>query len=420
MKFAQARELITPPIRTTMSGYANRKEEFAGIHDDLYVKAVYIESGSGKLLVVTFDLCHYLYDLNERIFDYASAVYGIPKDNIIINYSHTHAGPKITSPTEKEDPSPLDSFFFERAKTCIDRAFLNIFEGTLDIARTSGRWNVNRRRDTGNGIVMEPNHNGITDDEVVIMVAKDLNGDIRTVFVNYSCHPVTLSGTLFISAEYPGRLCNLLESRFYGAMAVFLQGAAGNMRPLVTADKGKFKACSFDELDEFSNSIANHVVKTICTGEFKRIDPELKAVKFSLNLPTDRLPLSFFQKKLDEDMGYVTKRMKKVVDNYDSMDDMITIHCGIVRFSNDLYLVFMGGEICYEVKQIVQRVFKPADIIFLGYHEAMTYIPDDKIISEGGYEGFDAPANAGFRGPFKPGIDEIIRSAFRQHLDSMA
>ena len=270
MKFAQARELITPSIATGMSGYANRTDNFKGIHDDLYVKALYMENNGTKFLIITFDLCHYLYSLNERIMAYATKVFDMPFENILVNYSHTHAGPKITSPTEKETPSPLDGFFFERAKICLDRAALNIFEGNLAIARTSGRWNVNRRLETEDGFKMKPNHNAITDDEMTVLTVRDTENTIRSVIVNYSCHPVTLSGTLFLSAEYPGRLCNLLESEYYGSMAFFLQGAAGNLRPLATADKGNFKACSFRELDEFSKDIAGEVINTIPSCDFKQ------------------------------------------------------------------------------------------------------------------------------------------------------
>ncbi len=419
MKFAQARELITPHIRTKMSGYAARTEDFKGIHDDLYVKAAYMENEGNKLLIITYDLVHYLYDLNERVMKYASEKYDIPFNNIIISYSHTHAGPKIASPSEKNTPSPLDSYFEERTRTCIDRAFLNVFEGNLSIARTTGRWNINRRLNTADGYVMRPNYYGITDDELVIFTVRDTENILRAIFINYSCHPVTLSGTLFLSSEFPGRVCNILESKYYGAMAFFLQGAAGNMRPLVTADKGRFKPCSFSELDEFSNSIAQHVIKTVHSGEFETIEPEFNCKKFNIDLPIEPQPKSFFIDKLAQAPACLTKRFEWLVKNYDSIDDFATTHCGIVKLSDTLYIAYMGGEIVYEIKKVVIDAFKPADIIFLGYHEALTYIPDDKIIDEGGYEGMDAPIYAGFRGPFKKGISDVIASAFKENLQNL-
>jgi len=420
MIFAQARELITPNIRTHMSGYANRTDMFEGIHDDFYVKTLYMENKGTKFLIITYDLCHYIYDLNERVMTYAAEKFEMPYESILVNYSHTHAGPKITSPTEKETPSPLDGFLVERTKSCIDRAKLNSFKGSLQIAYTSGRWNVNRRLETENGFKMKPNHNAVTDDEVVIMTVRDSDNNIRTVMVNYSCHPVTLSGTLYLSAEFPGRISNLLESEYYGSMAFFLQGAAGNMRPLVTADKGSFKACSFDELDIFAKSVAAKVVKTIHSGIFRTIDPEFKCTKFNIDIPVNPLPISVFEERLKTAPGYLKLRLEKVIKSFESIDDFATIHCGIVKLTDDLYIPYMGGEIVYEVKELVRRVFAPADVVFLGYHEALTYIPDDKIINEGGYEGYDAPTNAGFRGPFKKGINDVITNAFKNAYGILA
>jgi len=419
MIVSQARELITPTIRTTMSGYGSRTGEFEGINDDLYVKPLYLENNGSSMMFITFDLCHYMYELNEEIMEYAAKKFSMPYENIVVNYSHTHAGSKILSPTEKKSLSPLHDFYISRAKACIDRAFLSKFEGTMQFCKTSGRWNVNRRLETAEGFRLMPNHNGITDDELNMIVIRSLENDIKTILVNYSCHPVTLSATMFLSAEFPGRLCQLLEAEYYGSMAFFLQGAAGNMRPLITANKGKFKPCSFRELDELSSNIANEVKRAVHSKSFELVEPDFKGVKFKIDLPVEPLDKAYFEEKLASAGKYLAKKMQNILDAWDTIEDKATVNCGIIRFTDDLFIPYMGGEIVIEIKEIVQNVFKPAATVFLGYHEALTYIPDDKIIDEGGYEGFDAPLNAGFRGPFKKGINEIIENAFSDALQNL-
>ncbi|MDX1357922.1 MAG: hypothetical protein R3232_03730, partial [Clostridia bacterium] len=137
------------------------------------------------------------------------------------------------------------------------------------------------------------------------------------------------------------------------------------------------------------------------------------------DIPVDPLPVSVYEERLKTAPGYLKLRLEKVIANFGSIDDIATIHCGIVKLSDDLYIAYMGGEIVVEVKHLVQDVFKPADVVFLGYHEALTYIPNDKIIEEGGYEGYDAPTNAGFRGPFRKGINDVITDAFRKNLHKL-
>ncbi len=416
MKFAIARELITPYKKTTMSGYASREEEFLTIHDDFYVKCLYIDSNETKLFVIAFDLLHYNYPFNEKIFDYLQSKYKITKEQIIISYSHTHAGPKVSSHTERFDESPLESYYLERTLLCIDRTFINIQEGTIYYGVTSGRWNINRRRVTPDGIKLAPNYEGITDDEVSVLIIKDSQKNIKGVVYNYSCHPVTLAGTLHLSSEFPGRVNQLIEAKYYGSTCFFLQGAAGNMRPKITANYERFKPCTFNEVDEFAKSIENTINKLIINSQYKEIFPIFKGCAFPINAKIQPLDKEFFKKRLTQVSGYITSVIADLLEHFDEQDDNVTIHSGFIKMTDDLYIVYMGGEICYEVKLLVKEVFKDKDIIFLGYHEALTYIPSDKIIDEGGYEGIDAPTYSGFRGPFKKGIDDTIKNAFKKKL----
>jgi len=414
MYFSTARELITPSIKVPMSGYAARTSKFSTIHDDLYVKCVYIENNNTKLLIVAFDLLHYRYSLNEEIFNYISTTYNIEKENVIISYSHTHAGPKVASSTEQN--SPLYDFYVERVKSCIDRTFLSIQEGSLSLGVTSGRWNVNRRRLTKDGYKIAPNYENITDDELSIFVIKDTNSSIRAVLYNYSCHPVTLSGTLHISSEFPGRVNQLIEAEFYGSNCLFLQGAAGNMRPKIAAYGEVFKACTFDQVDEMAKNIKNEIMNTINKNKLEQINPTFEGTTFTIKPKIQPLDVEFFKNKVSTLPGYLKPTTQHLIDNFDSQNDYALIHSGIIKLSKDLYIVYMGGEICYEIKLIIKEVFKGKQIVFLGYHEALTYIPSDKIIKEGGYEGFDAPTYSGFRGPFKLGIDKTIKEAFTKRL----
>ena len=414
MKFSTARELITPSIKVTMSGYAARSDEFSTIHDDLYVKCVYIENNSTNLFVIAFDLLHYKYSLNEEIFNYLLTTYKIKKENIIISYSHTHAGPKVASSTESD--SPLYDFYVTRVKSCIDRTFLSIQKGSLSLGVTSGRWNVNRRRLTKDGYKIAPNYENITDDELSIFVIKDANSTIKAVLYNYSCHPVTLSGTLHLSSEFPGRVNQLVEAEFYGSNCLFLQGAAGNMRPKIAAYGEIFKPCTFDQVDEMAKNIKNKIINTISRNQLKLINPKFEGITFTIKPKIQPLDIEFFKNRVSTLPGYLKPTTQHLIDNFNSQNDYALIHSGIIKLSEDLYIVYMGGEICYEIKLIIKEVFKEKQIVFLGYHEALTYIPSDKIIKEGGYEGFDAPTYSGFRGPFKVGIDRTIRDAFTKRL----
>ncbi|MBN2852369.1 MAG: neutral/alkaline non-lysosomal ceramidase N-terminal domain-containing protein [Clostridia bacterium] len=416
MRFSTAKELITPYYKVQMSGYASRDELYASIHDDLYVKCVYMENNNTKTMIIAYDLLQYNYILNEAVFDYIKTNYMIEKENVIISYSHTHAGPKIASYTERHTSSPLYEFYLERTLRCIDRAFSTIMDGTLSMGETTGRWNINRRCVTEKGIALAPNYEGITDDELSVLVIKDSSSHVKAVLYNYSCHPVTLSGTLHLSGEFPGRINQLIEANYYGCNCLFLQGAAGNMRPKITAYGDHFNACTFDQVDEMSKAISDSIFKLISSQKMENIKPTFRGCSFTVKPAIQPLDRSFFEKRLTEVSGYLIQTIQNLLDHFDEQDDFALIHCGFIKLTDQLYIVYMGGEICYEVKLLIREVFEHKKIIFLGYHEALTYIPSDKIIDEGGYEGIEAPTFSSFRGPFALGINETIKNAFKEKL----
>lgn len=418
MILGTAKEMVTPHVLSKMAGYAARTETFKGIHDDLYVRSCLLKSEDKQIVLISFDIIQFNYTLNEKIQAYLHEHYGVENFQVIISYSHTHAGPEVRSHRAKDDPSlnTIEDFLLERTKCCVDKMFLNLFDGEAYYAKTTGDWNVNRRKKVGDDIVMAPNHEEIKDTELWLLILKDDHGSIRGLFYNYSCHPVTLSSTLYLSSEFPGRINQLLDASYYGCVSGFLQGSAGNMRPLISAKGGKFLPCSFEEVDQMATTISLSIKNVIDRAAYKKIAPVLDAVSFIIPAAIEPLPKEHFT-ELAQTNSSMKNSYQRIVDQYENLGETINIHAGIAKISEDLYLAYMGGEICYEVKLVVKDVFKEKDLFFLGYHEAITYIPSDKIIEEGGYEGDRAPLMAGFKGPFKKGIDKTVQEYFQKHYE---
>ncbi len=414
-----AKEMVTPCVLSKMAGYASRTETFKGIHDDLYVKACLMKNETDQTFIIGFDIIQFSHILNEKIQDYLYTKYSIKKEQVVISYSHTHAGPEVKSFKQRDNKLIYEDFLFERTKCCIDKVFLNLFDGDAYYAVSTGDWNVNRRKIVDNEVIMAPNYDAIKDRDLWMLILKDSDGDIRGIFYNYSCHPVTLSTTLFISSEYPGRINQLLEAKYYGCIAGFLQGSAGNMRPLISAKGNKFNPCSFEEVDRMALSMTAAIESVINKAAYEKIQPVLKAVSFIIPAEIEALSKEQFEQMAQTETSGMKERYKYVAEHYDEIKDVVDIHAGLVKLSNDLYLAYMGGEVCYEIKLIVQNVLKDKKLIFLGYNEAITYIPSDRIIQEGGYEGSRAQLMAGFKGPFKKGIDKTVEEYFRKNYESL-
>jgi neutral ceramidase len=107
---------ITPKGSIWMAGYAARDHPSEGIRHTIWAKALFLEDAEGKQAVlVTSDLIGFRQELSRRIRDRLTKQYGLSRDQVILNSSHTHTGPVLENALV--DIYPLD----DRQKTLIAR-----------------------------------------------------------------------------------------------------------------------------------------------------------------------------------------------------------------------------------------------------------------------------------------------------------
>lgn len=418
MQFGIAKEIITPDVLTHMGGYGSRYGKFfQGIHDDLYVKVLLLDDGNTKVILISLDLVFHDYALTERFKDYVKSKYNVSEDNLVISYTHTHAGPAVASFDLDQASEEYETFLYQRIESCIDRAFINTFDGRIAFCTIEGDWNINRRKEVDGSIHMWPNPEGVKDNTLNLLKICDNEDHIKALVLNYSCHPVTLSDTLFLSSEYPGRICQLLDSMFYGNTSIFFQGAGANARPKITVSGNAFKRCTFDEVDDMATVIANNVQKAIYRGKFEDMELGLAAKQFVIPLDIESYPKEKLQEMYEQSREDLLKNvLAEILRDYDKTEDVVYLHAGIVKLNNNSYIAFMCGEVCYEVKCNVIKVFEDKKVIFIGYGDDIGYIPDDKIIREGGYEGESSAIGFRLKGRFKEGIDKRIFDAYKENM----
>jgi neutral ceramidase len=446
MRFAVARDIITPAVKTYMAGVSSLNgQQFVGVHDDLYVRTLLLDDGRQSALFVTYDILMHDYALRETIADYVKSRYGIVGQNLIVSYSHSHAGPAIKGYDPGCASPEYEAFLLERTKSCIDRAFVNQAEGTLSFGWVEGDWNINRRKIVEGRVELAPNLSGKKDRRINILKLSGADGACRVLLLNFACHPLVMGETLWLSSEFPGRLCHLLETEFYGCTALFFQGAGANAHPLVWAGPNNdWKKCAYEDVDAMAQSMALSVRNALFLGKLRPITPDLAARQFVIELETEVYPKEFFQRVADsptlptvtpEEARGVLGRLRLlcmppnntsarnaarwVLEHYDSLDSKIAVHAGIVRLSPDLFMGWMCGEVFYEVKQEIEKVFSGKDLIFIGYGDGVAYIPDDNILNEGGYEADGSVVEFCLKGRLKKGINDKVCAAFSDNLKAL-
>ena len=364
--FGTAKEIITPAIPMSPMGFAcTFGKPFDNIHDDLYVRALMLKDEDGSVVVLlAFDLLFHDDSLTSELRDYLNEKYGVPKENLHISFTHTHFGPAVKGYDFTHYKDEYEKFVFDRARYAIDRAFLSTFEGRLKYATVSGDWNISRRLMQDGMMRCRPNPAGEYDGNLYLFRLEDEEGRMRALAVNFACHPSNLDDKKYhysVSSEYPGRLCQKIESEFYGCNAIFFQGFGADAKlRKAGSTPPSFRGITPDECDEVASSMAHRIKNKMLSGDWKTLPVSLGAKAFTLKLPLEVYP----KEKYEEFLDYYTNRIrsemmilncKKVLDNYENEPDELSLRCGVIRINPDFYILSMGGEPGINIATVIRK-----------------------------------------------------------------
>ena len=86
---------ITPDRPLLLEGYGSRQGPATGTLDEVEAQALVLDDGTTRAAIVAADLCGFESESAERIRVAAQAS-GVPGENIMITYSHSHSAPLVT------------------------------------------------------------------------------------------------------------------------------------------------------------------------------------------------------------------------------------------------------------------------------------------------------------------------------------
>ncbi len=243
-----AKTVVTPRVGAELIGYFDRTEGSTGVHDDLYARAVVLDNGELTLAICSVDILWLWASIVKEIRQAVAGRCPIPAENILICGTHTHAGP---APHNQDDwDTPLVDLIAEAIVAAYESrqaARIGFGFGMLFGYNINRRW-LNRPADPSVGV----------------MRVDTAAGRPLAVLTNYACHGVVLGyDNYLISGDWPGYSSRLLEADLgEGAVALFLQGGAGDVNPLTETVRQRLAAA--------------HPVGTIgeLTSYYGRYDPD--------------------------------------------------------------------------------------------------------------------------------------------------
>ena len=231
---------VTPTEPIFMKGYGSRTRPSEGVRQDLYVKALALQDETGATSVlVTSDLHSYTRRMSDTIADAVKTKYGVPRERLILNASHTHGGPAITGepwlrPSEDinaEQEAVIRRYtahLLDRIVELIGQAIGSLAPAEISFGQGSAGFGVNRRR-VGAGMRHLPE---IVDQDVPVLNVRAAGGSRRAIVFGYACHATSSPADYQITADWPGYAQAAIEAANPGATAMYVNGCGADCDPI--------------------------------------------------------------------------------------------------------------------------------------------------------------------------------------------
>lgn len=214
LKLGYAQADITPTEPMEMVGFYREDNVSKGVQSPLLAQVAVWEDEE-RCCLITVDSLGFMKDMTDLLREQVGQRLDVPKDKVMVCFSHTHAAPNAGS--EKQ--------YFE--KIC-EKALMAVEQAMADLKPVSvGYGNV----EVNIGVNRRPNGTKIDQRAGFLMAHDEKEKKSRLFLIRLTAHGNVLKADNYrISPDYFGEVREILQKQ-YGCPVMVLQGAAGNIAP---------------------------------------------------------------------------------------------------------------------------------------------------------------------------------------------
>ena len=226
-----ARIDVTPDWPVMLAGFGQRTQPSNGVLDRIFVKALFLDDGDHRLLLITADLISTPRPLGEAVVAELGDALGLMPEQICICASHTHSAPM---PHYAGDDATGVAAFAASLQAAMIAVGIQAVAAARPCRIRTGVGTLDRflnRRTRG-----APN---LVDTRIPVVVADDaVSGQPIAVLFGAGCHPVTLGwDNMKISGDFPGVAQSAVEAAMPGVNALFFNTTEGNVVPITSPNR---------------------------------------------------------------------------------------------------------------------------------------------------------------------------------------
>ncbi len=406
-----ARADITPEESIWLAGYAGRDHAAEGTLHPLWVKALALEDASGqRALLVTTDLVGLPRDLTDTLLARIEADHALKASQVILSSSHTHSGPVTDNmlyamyPLETDDKARTEQYtrgLVERILGAVDEALGELVPVQIESGNGVTRFAVNRRNNNESQITATHDLKGPVDHAVPVIRVSRQDGTPLAVVFGYACHATTLDIYQW-SGDYPGFAQIELESAHPGATAMFFAGCGGDQNPLPRR--------TIERAVQYGRELAV-AVERVLAEPMKPLTPDFRAHYTEVELALAPAPSrDELAAQAENAPGYKLRCLNALIATLDAGKPLPATYSYPIQFwqLGEQTLVALAGEVVVDYSIFLKRMLGNDTFVMAYAHHVPSYIPSERVLAEGGYEGADAQLYYGLPSPWASGVEERI------------
>lgn len=401
---------ITPELPIRLSGYLARKTEATNVAQRIWAKAIAIGTDrEGPAILLTVDSIGVPSTVRDEVLE-RLLKRGISTERFAICATHSHTTPCLAGnlPTLFGEPIPPEhqmriARYTEQLIQALERVSLDALKqrrpATLSWGVGKAGFAANRRT-----------KGGPADHDVPVLVVADGRGNTRAILANYACHCTTL-GPEFnqICGDWAGYAQEFIERDHPGAIALVAIGCG--------ADSNPHPRPGVDNAQIHGEEIALGV-RDVQAGGLAPIRGRLECRAKEIFIPFEAIPSrAEWEQRAKEDnpTGYHARYNLAKLDRGETLPEKLPYLVQTWNFGDDLAMVFLPGEVVVDYSLRLKKEF--ARVWVNAYaNDVPCYIPSERILAEGGYEGGIAMIYYDRPNRFAPGVEKRIIDAVHELL----
>jgi len=407
---------ITPDYPIRLSGFGGRRTESEGVTQKIWAKALAVaDAQRGPAILITTDSLAFSDEIIAEVARRLGERIGLKRERLTVTSTHSHTAPMLKNvcptlfgvPIPPEHQKNIDRYtveFIDALEKVALEAVRNVHPSRLFWGVGSADFAANRRQ-----------KNGPVDHDLPMLAVRGLDGTLRAVYFSYACHCVTLSHNQ-VGGDWAGFAQKRIQELFPGSIALASVGCGADSDPNSGVTGGNVEVCARQ-----GDQIAVEIQRLLATDlKPVRGQPELHYTRVDLALAPARSRAEWEARaKRPDAVGHHARLNLERLNRGGTLPDRINYPVQSWVFGDDLAVVFLPGETVVDYSLRLKRQYDRSRIWVNGYsNDGRCYIPSERILKEGGYEGGDAMIYYDFPQKFAPGLEKVLVDAVTAQIPS--